>query len=121
MSNLAIGLAIGSATSNSGNNSSRKTHYCNISMRKFNPEIATIKEKQNYADCVEHIYPSLTGADVIAIKVVIIATIALSLFGGIYTYRKKDTIVLFMFLMLSSVIFPFVMLVLYSAIKFLFS
>ena len=95
MSGVAIGLATGAAvasSSNSVNSSTKKTYYCNQIMPKFNPKTATVEQKQNYADCVDHFYPSMTPADIIAVKVIIIAAFISFLMASVYFFKEDGLI-----------------------------
>ena len=95
MSVVAIGLATGAAvasSSNSENSSANKTYYCNQIMPKFNPKTATVEQKQDYADCVDHFYPSMTPADIIAVKVMIIAAFISFVIASVYCFREDGLI-----------------------------
>lgn len=95
MSGVAIGLATGAAvasSSNSGNSSAKKTYYCNQIMPEFNAKTATVEQKQDYADCVDHFYPSMTPADIIAVKVMIIAAFISFVIASVYFFKEDGLI-----------------------------
>lgn len=95
MSGVAIGLAAGAAvasSSNSSGSSAKKTYHCNQIMPKFNPKTATVEQKQDYADCVDHFYPSMTPVDIIAAKVMIIAAFISFVIASVYCFREDGFI-----------------------------
>lgn len=122
MSNLAIGLALGASVgaNNSSNSDAKKTYYCNQIMPTFNPKTATVKDKQNYASCVDHFYPAMSPTDIIAMKVIIVLTFMSCLFGLRVAYKNKEWIEAVLF----GVGFPFLtffgLLLLYAGVSFVF-
>ena len=66
--------------------SASRTATCAITMHKFNPEIATVSEMQDYAACVNHIYPdTIAPESVIIFKVLFVA----ALLGVVYGVWKE--------------------------------
>lgn len=124
MSNLAMGVAVGASIANaqnSSNSSSNKTFYCNQIMPKFNPKTATIKDKQNYADCVDHFYPTMTGTDIIVVKIIIVITILAVIYTGYRGWMEDGWMGLLLYPLVVAVIIPLALLALYLAVNFLFS
>lgn len=125
MSGVAIGLALGAAASsgggNNGNSSADKTYQCTQMMSNFNHKTSTVKDKQDYASCVDHLYPKLSPTDVIAMKVIIVLTFLLFVFGSLFGYKKDGGIgMLFYGVLLSGLVF-FGLLLFYIGAVFVFS
>ena len=122
MSGVAIGLATGAAvasSSNSGVSSTKKTYYCNQIMPEFNHKTATIEQKQDYADCVDHFYPSMTPADIIAVKVIIIAAFISFVVAYAYFFKEDGLIGVLPAVLSSTVVGVFLFLT-YIGFKFVF-
>ena len=120
MSNLAIGFALGaSSKSNSGSSSSaQKKYYCNQMMPSFNPKTATVKDKQNYASCVDHLYPSMSPVDIIALKVIIIITFLIFIAGAHLGYKKDGVVLAFLAGIVASVLSFAAMILFYQGFMF---
>ena len=123
MSNLAIKVALGSAVANSqdSDSSEQKTIYCNTVMPKFNPKIATIEQKQSYANCVDHFYPTMTGLDIIIMKVAIILAFivfSISLYKG---WKEYEIAMYFLVGVIGAFLVPVLFILASKAVMFLFS
>lgn len=122
MSNLAITTALVASNQNTSR-SNQKTAYCNAIMPKFNPVAATIQQKQNYASCVNHFYPSLTGVDIIAVKLLIVIGFIIAIAFGIKAFRERHDSPGYYILggAIASILAPMFLALCYIALKFLFS
>lgn len=119
MSNVAVGAALGASVASS-NSDAKKSYYCNQIMPAFNPKTATVKDKQNYASCVEHFYPSMSPTDVIAIKVIIILSF-IAFFCGVWIgYKEKEWILVLLNGLLLPLLTFFGLLLAYFGLSFVF-
>lgn len=76
---IAAGAAASSAASAAAAARAAHEAQCRVSMPRFDPGVATIEEKREYAGCVDLFYPQPLGAEsVIAFKVLFV----LALVGG---------------------------------------
>ena len=119
MSNLAIGAALGASMSNNTGSRDRKTNYCNQVMPVFNPKTATVEQKQDYAKCVDHFYPTMTPVDIIAIKIIIVVSF-ISYIVGTWMWFKIDGAVVFAFSIIIPLLIGLVLFSTYIGFSFVF-
>ena len=97
VSNSSVNLAVLGASTNVSSNDSNnamKDYYCNQLMTSFNTLNSTVEQKQQYAECVDHLYPKIDGASLIVLKVIILVSI-ISFFVGTFIARKEgDNIIM---------------------------
>ena len=90
-------------------------------MPKFNPKTATIEYKQDYAACVNHFYPTMSGIDIIVVKVIIVITLLSVSYAGYRGWKDCEWIGLGLFTLIASVAVPVSLILLYESLSFLFS
>lgn len=76
------GAAAGSTAASSAQATTAKKIACQSIVSSFDSKTATIQESQTYASCIQLLHPSeMSGAEVIAIKVLIVVALLGAAFG----------------------------------------
>ena len=124
VSNSSVNVAVLGASTNvssNGANNAMKDYYCNQLMTSFNTLNSTVEQKQQYSECVDHLYPKIDGADLIALKVIILVSI-ISFFVGTFIARKEgdDIIMSAIFGMVCSVGVTTLSFLLFVGVSFIF-
>jgi len=123
MSNLAIGLALGSSAtgSTSSSNHAQMKAYCSNMIHNFDSKYATIQQKQEYAKCVNKIYPQMSFVDVIVIKIAIIIAFVCFIASMYKGWKESDMVLGFILGILTSILTPLLFVFSVYGVIFLFS
>lgn len=106
---------------NDSYSSSNKEIACKAIESSFNNTTASIEQKQQYAQCIDILYPIYSPNDILVMKVLVVIAFLAFMFGFIKGY-KEDGIGIGLLVGVGFAIFiPFTLVILYSGITFLFS
>ena len=123
MSTAATVVAVNSASLSTNNSSSSNTKElaCKAIESSFNNTTASIEQKQQYAQCIDILYPIYSSNDILLMKVLVVISFLAFTFGFIKGY-KEDGVGIGLLLGVGLALFiPFILVILYSGITFLFS
>lgn len=123
MSTSTTLLAVNSASisTNISTSSNSKELACKAIESSFNNTTASIEQKQQYAQCIDILYPIYSLNDILVMKVLVVIAFLAFMFGFIKGY-KEDGIGIGLLVGVGFAIFiPFTLVILYSGITFLFS
>ena len=97
ISNSSVNVAVLGASTNvssNGANNAMKDYYCNQLMTSFNTLNSTVEQKQQYAECVDHLYPEIDGGSIMALKVIVLVVIISFFIGAFIASKQGDDIIM---------------------------
>lgn len=106
---------------NNSSSSNTKELACKAIESSFNNTTASIEQKQQYAQCVDILYPLYSSDDILVMKVLVIISFLAFTFGFIKGCKEADLGIGLLLGAGFALGIPFILVVLYSGITFLFS
>ena len=124
-SSAAIAIAASSNAAAAAAMQRAKKDECASIEKNYDGTNATVEQKQQYADCIELLYPKeMTESDIIGAKIFIAIGVIGFLFGGVWGIKEDGLLSGAVFAFIAALALPLVALIFYlaaCAVRFLFS
>ena len=116
-------LAVNSASisTNSSTSSNSKEIACKAIESSFNNTTATIEQKQQYAECIDMLYPLYSSNDILVVKVLVVLAFVSFIFGFIKGYKEYGFGLGMLVGVGLSLFIPLALVTVFVGIMFLFS